>query len=400
MPTSELQRSTTRVWLLQAYPSVVTADDNYELPPDTTLVLPYSIEISDYITETPEFAVLHNKQITLLPPLSDSAHQRLIANQSNAETITRDNGQIPQLAQIAPLPDDFELDYAPVNNLNNAVVKVNNEELVLNNWYGNTTYQGDSTIPITLMWSPQRRIGHDYASFVQLQTQDYQSLSGTEHLIKRWLYSSSIWQVGDVIPDTHELSIPPELDAGAYRLSMGLYYSNFQSVPFSGGLPTDLTGMATIGWYKVPQQNTVTIPDAAISIDATIADIFDLEALQIIQGEDGLYYAALFWQSIESRPPIDATIFVHLVDTDGNIVAQSDIRPWDGQYPTFIWDAGERVETIHLLNSEGFALEDVTLRVGMYTFPGPTNLPAIQGTLDYLNGVIPLGAATTFFVES
>ena len=310
------------------------------------------------------------------------------------------NEQITHLAKIGTIPDDFELEFTPINDFNKLSVQFNNDELALNSWYGNTTYQGEEILPITLMWSPQRRIGHDYASVVQLQTQDYQSLSGTEHLIHRWLYPSSVWQVGDVIPDAHKLSIPTDLEVGAYRLSLGLYYSNFQSVPFSGGLPTDLTDMATIAWYKVPQQNTVTIPDTAKPISATIGELFNLEALQMIQGDDGLYYAALFWQSIENRPRIDATIFVHLVDADGNIVAQSDIRPWNGQYPTFIWGHDERVETIHVLNSEGFALEDVTLRVGMYTFPGPANLPAIQSDNDYLDGVIPLGAATNYFIES
>ena len=39
----------------------------------------------------------------------------------------------------------------------------------------------------------------------------------------------------------------------------------------------------------------------------------------------------------------DYTLFAHVVDANGAIVAQSDHQPQDRRYPTSIWDVNEQV---------------------------------------------------------
>lgn len=39
----------------------------------------------------------------------------------------------------------------------------------------------------------------------------------------------------------------------------------------------------------------------------------------------------------------DYVVFVHLVDTDGQLVAQMDGQPFEGRYPTSWWTPGERI---------------------------------------------------------
>jgi hypothetical protein len=86
----------------------------------------------------------------------------------------------------------------------------------------------------------------------------------------------------------------------------------------------------------------------------------------------------LYWQSLVSRPPIDVTIFVHVVNPTGDIVAQQDARPWGGQYPTLIWDEGEIVQTDYVLDIGATDPGELMVRVGMYTFPGLARLPVVQ----------------------
>ncbi len=57
----------------------------------------------------------------------------------------------------------------------------------------------------------------------------------------------------------------------------------------------------------------------------------------------------LYWK--RSAPiAADYTVFVHVLDANGKIVAQDDHQPGDGMNPTSLWDDGEVV-------ADNFALE-------------------------------------------
>ncbi len=68
---------------------------------------------------------------------------------------------------------------------------------------------------------------------------------------------------------------------------------------------------------------------------ATIPEIMSLE-------EGGGLVLQLWWRALA---PLDTdyTVFVHLLDATGNIVAQADGVPVDGRYPTSAWQPGEHI---------------------------------------------------------
>jgi hypothetical protein len=75
------------------------------------------------------------------------------------------------------------------------------------------------------------------------------------------------------------------------------------------------------------------------------------------------------------RPSRDYTVFVHVVDAAGRIVAQSDRRPG---YPTGIWDAGEQVADRHELSTAGGRV-----RIGLYDPTTGQRVP-LEGGRDYV----------------
>ncbi|MEP6985302.1 MAG: hypothetical protein ABI970_06885 [Chloroflexota bacterium] len=233
-------------------------------------------------------------------------------------------------------------------------------------------------------------MGHDYWSYVQLLTQDYQVIAGSQDAqILRWLYPTTIWQSGDVVPDVHRFDVPA-LSPGAYRLVAGVYatFGNKLSAHNANGEAFN-PDIATIGWVKVPQLSQ-PVPDRnAESVNATLGETFTLESIATNRVDDKQIKLSLYWHSIVDRPPIDATIFIHLLDANGQIVAQCDSRPWDGQYPSFIWDKGERVQTDCLVAVQD--THDLKIQAGMYTFPGPQNLSAVQGEQTISSGILDLG---------
>ncbi|MCX7841204.1 MAG: hypothetical protein N2559_17335 [Anaerolineae bacterium] len=85
----------------------------------------------------------------------------------------------------------------------------------------------------------------------------------------------------------------------------------------------------------------------------------------------------LYWQSI-AKIEKDYTVFVHLIDSQGNIRAQRDMQPRAGAYPTSIWDVGEIVRDEYVLDlPSGLAPGEYRLVIGLYEYPSLTRV-AVQ----------------------
>jgi hypothetical protein len=393
LPLDEIADATTRAWLMAAYPNVKTARGDFKIPAGTRLIVPWQLETDDIRRETRNYVLLDQGQITILPPLAVEAHAALLRNINEAQAIKRANGSL--MARLAPVetPITFEA-RAPNADLNVQF----GDQFMLSNWLGPDTLrieQNDQknpqSIPFTLNWSPLRRLGHYYNTFLQLQTQDLQRITGDDVWLLRWLYPTTLWKPGDVVPDTHILNIPPTLAPGAYRLVAGAYFFAEDRLPAHTSAWEALGDSATIGWVKVPQPSIPSIPINGATMSASVGDLFALRHVTAEPLPGGKIHVALYWQSLTRRPNIDATIFVHVLDTKGNLVSQQDSRPWNGQYPTFIWDQGEIVKTEYDLDTKTVAYGDLSLEVGMYTFPDLKRLVVIQDSKPSPDNVIRLG---------
>ena len=83
----------------------------------------------------------------------------------------------------------------------------------------------------------------------------------------------------------------------------------------------------------------------------------------------------LYWQVQDSMPQ-DYTTFIHILDEEGQIVAQDDSQPTDGVYPTSIWDKGEIVADRKEINLPGEALdEELRVFTGVYLLETLERLP-------------------------
>ncbi|NJO07677.1 MAG: hypothetical protein HC876_20355, partial [Chloroflexaceae bacterium] len=74
----------------------------------------------------------------------------------------------------------------------------------------------------------------------------------------------------------------------------------------------------------------------------------------------------LTWHALE-RVPQDWTVFLHLVTSEGDIVAEHNSRPQLGQFPMLLWTPGDWLEDSHpLLLPADLPPGAYTLRVGLY----------------------------------
>ncbi len=396
IPVDELYRDAQRGMLMSHYPTVTSADTNFQLPDNTQIIMPWSLENGDFLIRSTHFALLSEGVIILLPPLTNDSQIALLENWDSAVTIENDGSNIPIVGKVVSPPDTITLEYEQPSLSENPIARFN-DELEIIQWYGNDTITNADEYTYTIDWSVNRTVSHEYGAFVQLLTQDWERIVGDEQLILRWLYPTIAWQPQQIIPDVFKLDIPPDLTAGAYRLVAGAWYVNGGEIPAQSFIGDTVKDIATIGWIKVPQESQPQLPSDGLEIGAILNDQFELTHAEIAPAENNKYNIRLYWTSLVDRPQIDATIFVQALDENQTIISQSDTRPWDGQYPTFIWDEGEIVVTEHSL--EVVNKENIQLIVGMYTQPDFTRLTATQNEEFLTDNLIKLGQLQDFIED-
>jgi hypothetical protein len=88
----------------------------------------------------------------------------------------------------------------------------------------------------------------------------------------------------------------------------------------------------------------------------------------------------LVWQALGETDQ-DVKVFVHLLDADGRVVAQSDAVPAGWTRPTSGWQAGEYVTDAHVLEiRRDMPPGEYRLVAGMYDSTTGQRLPAEAGS--------------------
>jgi hypothetical protein len=247
----------------------------------------------------------------------------------------------------------------------------------------------DETLTITLFWQPQSEIDFDYSSYVHLVDEVGRGITQSDQQPGGDYYPTSLWRPGEVLRDSHVLTIPQGVTPGVYRLVAGMY--RYPSLEPLGG-PADIGLLAV----KDPTDVQMTFPGDAQSSATTlrISDVefgerimllgYDLELLE------NRLELLLYWQA---GSPLDQnwTVFVHLVDGAGNLVAQHDSWPRDGRYPTSVWDQGEVVDDRHsLVLSANLPDGNYQVIMGLYSVESGERLPVLDGESNPIGDSVPL----------
>lgn len=113
-----------------------------------------------------------------------------------------------------------------------------------------------------------------------------------------------------------------------------------------------------------------------------------IEAASVEECSRGSWRLTLSWLA---QGPVDARIFVHVVDAEDNLVAQADGPALGGMLPPWVWEPGDRLHDVRWLSLGGPG--PFSVRVGFFGSEGE-RLPAYQ------NGVrCPLDAPTVATIE-
>ncbi len=135
--------------------------------------------------------------------------------------------------------------------------------------------------------------------------------------------SNLSWSADEPVSVTVPLTVPPDILPMRARL---VYFLNDE--------------VTELGYLKIAAGETA-IPVSPYPVRGNYADQIVLLGYDL-QIEAGSLRLKTHWQALQ---PIaeDFTIFVHLLDENGDLIAQQDAQPQGGRYPTSIWDVGEVV---------------------------------------------------------
>ncbi len=246
----------------------------------------------------------------------------------------------------------------------------------------------EGEVEIDLFFRPLRQIETDYLVALYLLDELGQFLGATtqEPATTIW-YPTSRWLPDEVVR-VHVEAVPWNTrPLPSYNLAIGILVRptpwdvsarlppTILNSSWQARLPADGTLLGIAGVEKVwdiaeggPKWRQFEVPRSARPLEARFADGIVLSGIELpkssLRPGDELK-TTLYWQAAQD---IEAsyTVFVHLVDSSGQLRSQSDHIP-DSTLPTHAWVPGEVVADHHMIHlEETIDAGEYTLVAGVY----------------------------------
>jgi hypothetical protein len=239
-------------------------------------------------------------------------------------------------------------------------------------------------------------MGQNLVIFNHLLDQNAIQRGGIDRLPQQY-YTTLLWVPGEIVSDVYDVPVEATAPPGIYWLDVGLYPSDqptFSLPLFVAGQPIDRNSVR-LGPIKVggpPPGVTITEANPEHPLNISFGDQINLLGFNLTDDngdpistgdiltnrKSKTQNLKLIWQT-SAIPPADYTVFVHLVDPDGNLIAQADSPPAKGAYPTSLWDPGEIIVDEHEIRD--LPPGHYTLQVGLYQPDTGERLP-VTGSPD------------------
>ncbi len=230
--------------------------------------------------------------------------------------------------------------------------------------FDNSTIAPGEKLRVTLYWQALHEPNSDY--FVSANLLDPAGESYAQRVSEPVFgaASTSLWRQGEVVPDNFDITVPADAHEGKYRLEVSLLDRKKADLllPLVG--PQDRLSLDPIAVARSPvTAQAITHPLTVTIGDPALATLKGYNLAPAIAGED--LVLTLFWQP-EHAMPVDYSVFVHLLDTNGNLIAQQDGPPQNGYAPTSWWRPGELIEDTHTLTLPDDMTRKFQIALGVY----------------------------------
>jgi hypothetical protein len=241
--------------------------------------------------------------------------------------------------------------------------------------------QGEA-VDVRLYWRALEPQGADVRPFLHLDAITGDATWANQTKVHPGDKPSSGWPLGFFVADDYRLSLPADTPPLTARLRAGLLDERGALVPLAeGGDLATLSEMhiretTPIALASVPgREQGYRLGEAARLVGHSVT----VTGTQSASGAAPALDVTLYWQAT-SKLPADYTVFVHVLDSRGERVAQGDGPPVDGRYPSSAWQPGQIVVDNHRIPlpagvNPAAPLDALRVVVGLYTPRDGARLP-------------------------
>jgi hypothetical protein len=242
-----------------------------------------------------------------------------------------------------------------------------------------TTVAPGGKIRITYYWQALRDVKSDYFVTSNLLDPFGEAFGQTILEPVSGKYPTSLWQRGAIIPDSFEVQVPKDAHPGKYRFEVGLLnrIAFDQLLPLLGAQDRLFLNPITVAGAPV-NPNAISHPLAVRFGDPAAMTLigYDLARATVRAGEP--LQIKLYWRAERSMAK-DYSLFLHLVDGQGQLVAQQDSAPANGNAPTLWWQPGDQLPDEHeLVLPAGLPAGAYVLELGVYDSANGMRLPLLD----------------------
>ena len=223
------------------------------------------------------------------------------------------------------------------------------------------------TLTVVAYWRALRSLDEDYSVFLHLDDPFTGETVATADPMHPSDIPTSSWAPGLYVRNPLKLTIPERIDPIQYALRLGV-------IDRSTGRRLDQAG----GSDELLEVGRVWVSQGRVARPSERLQVSFGEDITLLGAEFDRQQAelALYWRA---KRPVAAnySVFVHLLDSAGNMLGQADGAPYANRYPTGAWRPGEIIVDRRAITA---AVPDVTqidrIAVGLYDQATGVRLPA------------------------
>ncbi|HEY3290971.1 MAG TPA: phospholipid carrier-dependent glycosyltransferase, partial [Anaerolineae bacterium] len=195
---------------------------------------------------------------------------------------------------------------------------------------------------VTLFWGSVQPLKQSFHTILAARDAQGQLIGRLEAIPFNGRFDTQRWVPGHIFRDDYRLRINPDARRGIASVTVSV--RGIYETPPLLSIDGTATDQFIIGPFKVLGKIESTAAPQ-IPISAQFSD--SKEALIQLDGVDTRSVdrkpmLAFHWRCLK-QPGRDYTLFVHIIDHDGRIIAQVDGQPANGAYPTGMWDEQEQL---------------------------------------------------------
>lgn len=206
-------------------------------------------------------------------------------------------------------------------------------------------------VPVTLYWRSLSPMEQNFTVGLSVLDQDGKAQGKVAAFPGRGNYPTSLWNEGEIIKDTYEIQVRARYPAPSLAsLYVALYtYPSEEHLSVFDSHGEEIGHAAIFGRLPVDRAKPGK-HDIENSLDYAFGDEAELIGYDVDDSlaSTGNGCLTLYWRALGDTT-YDYTVFVHIVDQQGQTAAQSDSPPRGGSYPTSYWQQDQIIPDQHCL---------------------------------------------------